>query len=181
MNNLNYMDKLLAGVEVEWKTLGEVCDVFTGGESPLNSIKGDTPNDIFKFPIYGNGIDIYGYSDTYRIDKDAVTISSIGANTGAIYYRKAFFTPIIRLKVVIPKHQGLLPRYLFHYLSSITIDTKSSSVPNMNASDVKKILLPIPLFHIQAEIVRILDTFTELTAELTARKKQYNYYREQGL
>ena len=185
---MSYLDKLLAGVAVEWKALGNVCEVFTGGEAPSNSIKGATPNNIFKFPIYGNGADIYGYTDTYKIDKDAVTISSIGANTGTIYFRKAFFTPIIRLKVVIPKYRDLLPRYLFHYLSSITISSKSSSVPNMNASDVKKILIPIPCpdnpeksLAIQNEIVRILDTFTELTAELTARKKQYNYYRDQLL
>lgn len=84
---MSYLDKLLAGVAVEWKALGNVCEVFTGGEAPSNSIKGATPNNIFKFPIYGNGADIYGYTDTYKIDKDAVTISSIGANTGTIYFR----------------------------------------------------------------------------------------------
>lgn len=42
-------------------------------------------------------------------------------------------------------------------------------------------LIPIPPLPIQAEIVRILDKFTELTAELSMRKKQYNYYREQLL
>jgi type I restriction enzyme S subunit len=59
---------------------------------------------------------------------------------------------------------------------------------NISKAQFKKILVPI-LFpenpkkslEIQAEIVRILDTFTELTAELTARKKQYNYYRDQLL
>lgn len=172
--------------EVEWKTLGEVCDVFTGGEAPLNSIKGDKPNDIYRFPIYGNGSEIYGYTDTYRIDKDAVTISSIGANTGTIYFRNAFFTPIIRLKVVIPKYQGLLPRYLFHYLNSITISSKSSSVPNMNAADVKKIEIPIPSPAEQEHIVYILDKFDILRSsiseglpkEIELRKMQYEYYRD---
>ena len=183
-----YREELLSFEEGEvvWKSLGEVCDVFTGGEAPSNNIKGDTPNDICKFPIYGNGADIYGYSDTYRIDKDAVTISSIGANTGTIYFRKAFFTPIIRLKVVIPKHQDLLPRYLFHYLNSITISSKRSSVPNMNASDVKKIDIPIPPIEEQERIVAILDKFDMLVnsiseglpKEIELRQKQYEYYRD---
>ena len=41
-----------------------------------------------------------------------------------------------------------------------------------------EIQIPIPPLHVQKEIVRILDTFTELTAELTNRKKQYNHYRD---
>ncbi len=45
----------------------------------------------------------------------------------------------------------------------------------------KKFKFPIPPLEIQAEIVRILDAFTSLTAELTARKKQYNHYREKLL
>ncbi|HID9301137.1 TPA: restriction endonuclease subunit S [Enterobacter chengduensis] len=192
MSELSYLEKLLDGVEVEWSNLGNLCDIFTGGEAPQKHIKGDTPTSDYQYPIYGNGAEIYGYADSYRIGQDAVTISSIGANTGTIYFRKAFFTPIIRLKVVIPKHSWLLPRYLFHYLSSQTINSKSSSVPNMNASDVKKLSIPIPCpnnpeksLAIQSEIVRILDKFTALTAELTAelnmRKKQYNYYRDQLL
>jgi len=192
MSELSYLEKLLDGVEVEWSNLGNLCDIFTGGEAQQKHIKGDTPTSDYQYPIYGNGAEIYGYADSYRIGQDAVTISSIGANTGTIYFRKAFFTPIIRLKVVIPKHSWLLPRYLFHYLSSQTINSKSSSVPNMNASDVKKLSIPIPCpnnpeksLAIQSEIVRILDKFTALTAELTAelnmRKKQYNYYRDQLL
>jgi type I restriction enzyme S subunit len=180
---------LMNGVEVEWKTLGEVCVIYTGGEAPKNSIKGEIPTDLFKYPIYGNGIEIYGYTDTYRIDKDAVTISSIGANTGAIYYREAYFTPIIRLKVVIPKNDNLLSKYLFYYLSSINIYSKKSSVPNMNADDVKKIKIPIPPISEQERIVEILDKFDSLVndisiglpAEIEARRKQYEYYRSKLL
>lgn len=41
-----------------------------------------------------------------------------------------------------------------------------------------RIKIPVPPLPVQSEIVRILDNFTELTAELTARKKQYEYYRD---
>ena len=69
---------------------------------------------------------------------------------------------------------------------------KGAKVIDVSAKDMAKILIPTPCpddpeksLAIQAEIVRILDAFTslttELTTELTARKKQYNYYRDQLL
>ncbi|WP_206607301.1 restriction endonuclease subunit S [Aeromonas veronii] len=66
------------------------------------------------------------------------------------------------------------------------------SIPRLSRTAIEKLVFPIPSpenpkksLEIQAEIVRILDTFTELTNELTneltARKKQYNHYRDQLL
>ena len=190
---MGILQRLLDGAKVEWMALGNVCDVFTGGEAPKNHIKGLLPTSVCRYPIYGNGVDVYGYTDSYRISQDAVTISSIGANTGTIYFRKAFFTPIIRLKVVIPKCNRLLPKYIFYYLSSQIINSKKSGVPNMNASDVKRLVIPIPCrdnpeksLAIQSEIARILDKFDTLThsiseglpREIELRKKQYEYYRD---
>ncbi len=56
-----------------------------------------------------------------------------------------------------------------------------STIKNLGLKALRTFQIPIPLLAVQKEIVRILDTFTELTAELTARKKQYTYYREQLL
>lgn len=86
-------------------------------------------------------------------------------------------------------------KYVFYFLSSQYQYIKSlgsGSQTNINAGIVKKLLVPIPCpdnpeksLAIQSEIVRILDKFTaltaELTAELTLRKKQYNYYRDKLL
>jgi type I restriction enzyme, S subunit len=65
---------------------------------------------------------------------------------------------------------------------------KGTKVIDVSATDMAKIQIPIPCpddpkksLEIQAEIVRILDAFTELTTELTTRKKQYNHYRDQLL
>ena len=175
--------------EVQWKTVKEIADVYTGGEPPVNCIKGSIPIEEKTYPIYGNGVEVYGFADSYRIDRDAVTISSIGANTGSIYFRKAFFTPIIRLKVLIPKDQSIMVRFLFHFLSSIKIGSKKSSVPNMNANEVKSIKIPLPPLIEQKRIVTILDKFDALVndisiglpAEIDARKKQYEYYRDKLL
>lgn len=86
-------------------------------------------------------------------------------------------------------------KYLFrtHFMRSEIAKTASGVTRfNISKSRFKKILVPIicpndpeKSLAIQSEIVRILDKFTALTAELTAelnmRKKQYNYYRDQLL
>ena len=87
---------------VEWKKIEEVCTVLTGGDAPRECAKGQLePTMEYPYPIYSNGDEIYGFCSTYRVNTDAVTISSIG-NVGSVFYRAANFTPIIRLKVVIP-------------------------------------------------------------------------------
>ncbi len=82
----------------------------------------------------------------------------------------------------------VLPRYLFYVLSSDVFfqydmqHAKGAKMPRGNKEAVMDYLFPLPPLKIQQEIVNILDTFTELTAELiaelTARKKQYEYYRD---
>lgn len=100
--------------------------------------------------------------------------------------------------VIKPLQEILAPRYLNYLLNSkeivndYTKKVAGSPVVSLAMSELKKLLIPIPCpnnpeksLAIQAEIVRILDKFTaltaELTAELTARRKQYNYYRDQLL
>ena len=52
---------------------------------------------------------------------------------------------------------------------------------NLSKSQFQNICIPIPPIEIQNEIVKILDTFTQLEAELEARDKQYQYYRNKLL
>ena len=174
---------------VSVKTIGDICDVVVGGEPPTDCIKGDVRDSTHIYPVWGNGKEVYGYSGTYKIDRDAVVISSIGANTGAVYYKEAFFTPIIRLKVILPKDNRINARFLFHALSGTTIKSKSSSVPNMNANEIKAIKIPVPPLDVQNRIVNVLDNFEKicsdlnigLPAEIEARQKQYEYYRDELL
>ncbi|EET6447706.1 restriction endonuclease subunit S, partial [Escherichia coli] len=96
------------------------------------------------------------------------------------------------------KQDQVLPKWILHWISTsdfkkhVEENQSGSAYPAISDSKVKECLIPIPCpdnpeksLAIQSEIVRILDKFTELTAELTAelsmRKKQYNYYRDQLL
>ena len=81
-----------------------------------------------------------------------------------------------------------LQKWIYHQISSVKFFThvenhqKGASYPAISDTDVKSYKIPLPPLPIQEEIVRILDKFiqliAELTAELIARKKQYEYYRD---
>ena len=169
--------------------LGDICDVIVGGEAPDDCVKGKDASGDYIFPIWANGQDVYGYAKSYTVEKDAVCISSIGANTGAVFFHKGRFTPIIRLKVLIPKKDGINVRYLFHAVSIVNFAPKKSSVPNMSAKDIKMAKIRLPSLEKQEEIAYLLDKFDDLTtsiafglpAEIEIRKKQYEFYRDKLL
>lgn len=78
--------------------------------------------------------------------------------------------------------------FLYHLLNSNKyqqlMKQKASfggAVQNLNADIVKSLEMPIVPLEVQREIVKILDNFTLLTAELTVRRKQYEYYRDKLL
>ena len=84
---------------------------------------------------------------------------------------------------------GFLRHYLPPTIKQIELSKPSGTVKHLLAKDINAIYVPLPPLPVQREIVRILDTLTELTAELnekltaelTARKKQYEYYRDELL
>lgn len=87
--------------------------------------------------------------------------------------------------------QKIMHEYFDHIIKSSYVASKINSLKEEGArfrfefSRWDRIIIPVPPLPVQEEIVRILDNFTELTAELikelTARKKQYEYYREKIL
>ena len=191
-----YRDKLLTFTEEErekWGVrevmIGECCEVLTGGEVPDDCIKGQKEADeIYKYPVYTNGVEVYGYSSKYRVDKKAVTISSIG-NVGYVAYRDEKFFPAIRLKVIIPNDTDIDTKYLYYIVQCIKFTGTNSSLSSMNSNDVKKYEIQIPTLTRQKEIVEILDKFDTLVNDISKglprvielRRKQYEYYRDRLL
>lgn len=84
--------------------------------------------------------------------------------------------------------EKIITKYFYYFITSASV--KNSLITRKNASSqgyiragsIENLEIPLPPLPVQEEIVRILDSFTELTAELTAeltmRKQQYEYYRE---
>ena len=193
MSQLTYLEKLLDGVEVEWKVLGGLAENLDSMRKPITSGLRE-PGDI---PYYGAS-GIVDYVKDYIFDGDFLLVSEDGANLLARNTQIAFS---ISGKSWVNNHAHILKfntyverRFVDIYLNSIDLTPYISGAaqPKLNQKNLNSIQIPIPCpdnseksLEIQAEIVRILDTFTAMTAELTAelsmRKKQYNYYRDQLL
>ncbi|MDD0815951.1 restriction endonuclease subunit S [Curvibacter sp. HBC28] len=189
MSQANYLEKLLDGVGVEWMPLTDVVD-FKRGEQlkPTNIIPGP-------YPIVTASKTEVGSHSTWNFGPVSITITSHGAYAGHVNY---WSTPIWLANNVFllsPKIK-LLHKFLYYFLknneSAIQGLAKGGGVPYFNTRDVAPLLIPIPCpknpkksLKIQTEIVRLLDSFTELTAqlhaELTARREQYHYYRDELL
>jgi type I restriction enzyme S subunit len=188
-----YRDRLLTfeDGEVEWKTLGEVCSsISAGGDLPQNFAKGQVkPTDEFPYPIYANATGdngLYGFTDGYKIESDAVTISARGAKIGYHAVREGKFTAIIRLITLVPNKNVVSTKYLNYILDMTPIGGTDGGIPQLTVPTVKKISIPIPPLEEQVRIVAILDKFDALTNSISAglpreielRQQQYEYYRD---
>ena len=72
--------------------------------------------------------------------------------------------------------ESIIPRFLFFLVEAVDLISfadYSGALPSIRKSTIERYQIPVPPIEIQREIVRILDNFTELSAELSARKLQY--------
>ncbi|EPK3592691.1 restriction endonuclease subunit S [Proteus mirabilis] len=185
MSQLSYMEKLLDGVEVEWRALRDVVKTIT---APAK-LKRESYREAGQTPIIDQGEKfITGYTNE---DVKALPLGEyviFGDHSEHIKYVDfSFIQGADGLKIL--KSISDNPKYV--YYSFLNFYQKELNYKRHWAR-ASETLIPIPCpdnpeksLVIQSEIVRILDKFTALTAELTAelnmRKKQYNYYRDQLL
>ncbi|QCX54105.1 restriction endonuclease subunit S [Elizabethkingia sp. JS20170427COW] len=175
---MSYLDKLLQGEKVEWKTLGEVAELKRGTTVTKNT----STEGIY--PVISGGQKPAYYIDKFNRENETITVAGSGAYAGFVMYwnEPIFVSDAFSIKA---DEAQILPKYIYHFLLNIQDkihELKSGGgVPHVYAKDVARFQIPIPPLKIQQEIVAILDKFTELTAELTARQKQYEYYRNKLL
>ena len=188
MSELSYMEKLLDGVEVEWKVLEDVFDILAGGDVPKEALS-DTETEEFNIPILSNGIgdrSLYGWTNKAKVVRPSITISARGTIGWTSYRDKPVF-PIVRLLVLTPKIELDL-KYAYYYMKAIenNYNVPKNGIPQLTKPMIKDIEIPIPALVEQQRIVTILDKFDALTTSLTEglpreielRQKQYEYYRE---
>lgn len=83
------------------------------------------------------------------------------------------------MKMITSKDESkLLLKYVYYWLNSLPNELVDGDHKRHWISNFYKKKIPVPHPDVQAEIVHTLDNFTELTTELTARTKQYEYYRD---
>jgi type I restriction enzyme S subunit len=198
MSSVNFLEKLLDGVQVEWKPLGKVL-VRTKGTTITAGRMRELHKDGAPLKIFAGGrtVAFVDFDDIPAKDVNKEP-SIIVKSRGVIefeYYDKPF-SHKNEMWSYHSNNDNVLIRYVYHFLKLNEpyfqgIGSKMQ-MPQIATPDTDKFEIPIPSpenpqksLEIQAEIVRILDAFTELNAELNAeleaRKKQYNYYRDQLL
>ncbi|ELM9726670.1 restriction endonuclease subunit S [Salmonella enterica] len=181
MSKKSFMEKLLDGVEVEWMALGEVAEIKRGTSiTKRNAIDGN-------IPVIAGGRTAAYYHNVSNREGQTIVIAGSGAYAGFVSWWEQ---PIFVSDAFTVKPRGLLlARYCYHFLMNMQQQLhefkSGGGVPHVYPRDVASVKIPIPCpenpnksLEIQGEIVRILDIFTSLTAELIGRKKQYNYYRD---
>ncbi|MFS9094277.1 restriction endonuclease subunit S [Streptococcus mitis] len=173
---------------VEWKELGDknVAKLSRGkvmSKQFLEENKGEYP--VYSSQTANNGE--IGRISSFEYDGEYITWTTDGANAGTVFYRKGKFSITNVCGLVEINSAQLLTKFVYYYLAISTKKYVSSGMgnPKLMSNVMGKIKIPILPLEIQEKIVQILDKFTdyvtELTSELTSRKKQYSYYRDKLL
>lgn len=183
MNKIEKLIKELCPNGVEWKKLGEVCQVLRGKRLTKSQL-----SETAKYKVYHGGIEPIGFYDKKNRDADSVMIINVGASAGTIGYSYEDFWSSDGCFCI--SHSYIFcNRFLYYYLISIEhviiAKVRHAGIPTLDSKVIENIEIPLPPLPIQTEIVRILDKFVEQQEQLERlielRKKQYEYYREEML
>ena len=200
MSRLDELIKEKCPNGVKYTELGRVCDITKGrGLSKSDKGTGDVPIILYGelYTTYGNYIDevVSSASETAKnsllIAKNDLLLP-VSSTTKEAQIGKA---SVYRLDnecylggdAIRLRHEQN-PGFLMYIINSTAFEKQKmkcvsgTTINHLNPGKLSKIKVPIPPLEVQNEIVHILDNFAELTAELTAelsnRKKQYEYYRD---
>ena len=175
---LNFSQYPPLNVNIEWKTLGEVCKIKNGKD-----YKHLSHGDI---PVYGSG-GIMKYVDEATYNQPSVLIPRKGSLNNLFYVDTPFWNvDTIYYTEINTNH--ILPKFLYYYLATRELEKMNlaGGVPSLTQTTLKTIPIPLPPLSEQRRIVDILDRFDTLTnsiseglpKEIALRRKQYAYYRD---
>ena len=198
MSKLDELIRELCPDGVEYVKLNSVCDIYDGTHSTPNYTESgvkfasvENIGNLYATQKYISEKDFEKYKIKPRIGDVMMTrIGSVGVCTVVDRNEAlAFYVSLALLRPQLDKVQSRFLKYAIesiHGRKELRKRTLINAVPiKINKDDIGKVTIPLPPIEIQSEIVRILDNFTnltaELTAELTARGIQYSYYRNKLL
>ena len=168
---------------VEWKKLGDICEVQRGKRLTKNLL-----DDKAAYPVYHGGLDPLGRYGQYNREANTVMVINVGASAGTVGFCNCRFWSSDGCFCI--SHSELLDnKYLFYYLQTKThylqSQVRHAGIPTLDNPIVEKIMLPLLSLSEQQRIVEQLDTFTSsienLKEQIAQRRKQYEYYRDQLL
>ncbi len=179
MNHIEQLLHTLAPKGVEFRKLGEVCEIIRGKRVTKKEIL-----DKGKYPVVSGGIGFMGYLNEYNREENTITIAQYGTAGFVNWQNQKFWANDVCFSLI--PNETLINRYLYYVLTNMqnylySISNRSAIPYSISSNNIMQITIPIPPLEIQQEIVKILDAFTELNTELNtelkARKKQYQYYQ----
>ena len=186
MSKLQELIQELCPDGVEYKALEEVCYILDYQRKPVSKSK----RKFGIYPYYGaNGIQ--DYVDDYLFDGTFVLVGEDGSvinkdNSPVINWADGKIWVNNHAHILSERSEIMLLRFLYFALSVIDVSAiVRGCPPKLNQANLRNIKIPTPPIAVQEEVIRILDHFTnlaaELQAELQARKEQYEYYRNKLL
>lgn len=141
------------------------------------------------YPVYGSG-GIMTYVDQYVYDQPTVLIPRKGSLSNLFYVDSPFWN-VDTIYFTEIDHDYLSSKYFYYLLQTKHLEELNTAggVPSLTQSVLNKISLSIPNLKEQNQIVSILDNFESicnnlqsgLPAEIEARQKQYEFYRDKLL
>ena len=186
-----YIERLLQGAEVVWKPLGEVLKRTKGTKITAGQMKA-IHKDKAPVKIFAGGKTVAFVDFDDIPEKDINQKASIIVKSRGIiefeYYDKPF-SHKNEMWSYYSENENINIKYVYYFLKQQEpyfqkLGSKMQ-MPQIALPDTEKFQIPLPPLSVQQEIVRILDKFTQLEAELEAeldcRKRQYEYYRNKLL
>lgn len=176
----NLIEKLCPN-GVKYKNIQELCKISRGKVMSKDFIKSNAG----EYPVYSSQTENngeLGKISTYDFDGEYLTWTTDGANAGSVFYRKGKFSVTNVCGLLEIKSKIMIPKFLYYVLSIEAPKYVNAGMgnPKLMSNVMAKIRVAVPPLEVQCEIVHILDDFTllsaELSAELKARQKQYEYY-----
>lgn len=183
MSRLNELIQRLCPNGIEYKKMGEICDIVRGDRVTKNQLKKEGI-----YPVISGGVNPMGYLDNYNREANTITVAQYGT-AGYVNWQLVKFWANDVCFCIVP-NAILSKRFLYYILKNYqykiyAMVNKDATPYHLPTRKLQSLTIPIPPLDVQNEIVRILDTFTshtaELQAELQARKEQYEYYRNKLL
>ena len=183
MNRLQELINELCPNGVEYKKLGNIVTVARGVRVVREQLALEG-----EIPVYQNSLKPLGYHNKSNVKANSAFIIGAGAAGEIGYSTVDFWAADDCYYFVCP--QELNARYLYFALTKNQLllfsKVRKASIPRLSRLAVEQLIIPVPPIEVQREIVRILDKYSasvtalqqELEKELTARKKQYEYYRD---
>lgn len=183
MNKLKELINKLCPNGVKYKNIQELCKISRGKVMSKDFIKANAG----EYPVYSSQTENngeLGKISTYDFDGEYLTWTTDGANAGSVFYRKGKFSVTNVCGLLEIKCKVMHPKFLYYVLSIEAPKYVNAGMgnPKLMSNVMAKIRVAVPPLEVQCEIVHILDDFTELSAELSAelkaRQKQFNFYKE---